>query len=372
MISRRDFITYLLKGLAVSFLPSLSISCQKKGYSSIAGRKALYFKNIDKETVQCLLCPNQCVIAEGERSPCLVRENRKGELYTLVFGNPCAVHIDPIEKKPFFHVLPQARAFSLATAGCNFHCKNCQNWEISQYPPEETNNLYYPPEKIAEEAQATGCEVVSYTYTEPSIFYEYMLETAKLVKEKNLLNTMHSNGYLNEKPLREVATYLGAANIDLKSISPDFYDEVCDGELRPVLRTLEILKEEGVFLEITHLVISGLNDREAEFKKLCRWIKNNLGEETPVHFSRFYPMYRLNNLPPTPVPTLEKARQIALDNGLLFAYIGNVPGHPAESTYCPSCGRTLIKRTGFTVEEYHLNKSACEYCKKKIPGIWRD
>ncbi len=371
MINRRDFLSYLLKGFAFSFLPLSLISCQKKRYSSITGRKALYFKKVDKEIVQCLLCPNECVIAEGERSPCLVRENRHGELYTLVFGNPCAVHIDPIEKKPFFHVLPQAKAFSIATAGCNFHCKNCQNWDISQSPPEETYSLSYPPEKIAEEAQTTGCEVVAYTYTEPSIFYEYMLETAKLVKERGMLNTMHSNGYLNEKPLREVAAYLRAANIDLKSISPNFYDEICDGELRPVLRTLEILKEEEVFLEITHLVITGLNDNNDEFKKLSYWIKNNLGEETPVHFSRFYPMYRLNNLPPTPVPTLEKARQIALEAGLLFVYIGNVPGNPAESTYCPSCGRLLIKRFGFTVEEYHLNKSGCKFCNRKIPGIWR-
>ncbi len=301
-----------------------------------------------------------------------MRENREGKLYTLVFGNPCAVHIDPVEKKPLFHVLPASKAFSIATAGCNFHCKNCQNWEISQHPPEKTNNLSYSPQKVVEGALAMKCEVIAYTYTEPVVFYEYMLETAELASKKGIVNSMHTNAYIKEKPLRKLCSYLQAANVDLKSMSSPFYDEICDGELKPVLRSLEVLKEEGVHIEVTNLIIPDLNDSPEESKKLCEWIKRNLGEETPVHFSRFYPMYRLKNIPPTPIETLERARKIALDTGLLFAYIGNVPGHPGESTYCPRCGNVLIKRFGFTVEEYRLKKGACVYCNREIPGIWRE
>lgn len=371
-MTRRDFIRVISGICAYLFLTPVFSGCQSRRSREIAGEPALYYRRLKGNIVQCFLCPNECVIAEGERSLCLVRENRQGKLYTLVFGNPCSVHIDPIEKKPFFHVLPQAKAFSLATAGCNFRCKNCQNWEISQYPPEETQNLSFPPERIVAEAEATACEVISYTYTEPAIFYEYMLAIAKIARDRGVLNTMHSNGYLKEKPLRRLASYLDAANIDLKSFSPRFYDEICDGELKPVLRALEVLREEGVFLEITHLIIPGLNDNPAETRKLCLWLRSSLGEETPVHFSRFYPMYRLTNIPPTPVSTLERAREIALDAGMKFAYIGNVPGHPAESTYCPGCGKLLIKRFGFTVEEYHLKSGFCPFCKRKIPGIWRD
>jgi pyruvate formate lyase activating enzyme len=372
MLTRREFNKILLQSFTFLLISSFLPGCRSEKAYSIPGEMASHYKKLKGNLVQCFLCPNECVIPEGERSPCLVRENRKGKLYTLVFGNPCAVHVDPIEKKPLFHVLPASKAFSIATAGCNFHCKNCQNWEISQYPPEKTNNLSYPPEKVVEGALAMKCEVIAYTYTEPVVFYEYMLETAKLAREKGILNSMHTNAYIKEEPLRELCANLQAANVDLKSMSSRFYDEVCDGELKPVLRSLEVLKEEGVYIEVTNLMIPDLNDSPEETQKLCQWIKRNLGEETPLHFSRFYPMYRLKNIPPTPVETLERAREIALDSGLPFAYIGNVPGHPGESTYCPRCGKVLIKRFGFTVEEYHLKKGACAFCGREIPGIWRD
>ncbi len=362
-------------GLAAAFSPLTASTffvagCQRRK-AQPSSEEALYYKKLKNLIVQCTLCPNNCVIAEGERSPCLVRENYQGKLFTLAFGNPCAVHVDPVEKKPLFHVLPGEKAFSLATAGCNFHCKNCQNWQISQFPPEETQNLDYPPPKIVEGAKAMHCPIIAYTYSEPVIFYEYMLKTAEMAFEEKIINMMHSNGFINPQPLLSLIPYLQAANIDLKGMSPQFYDEICDGELTPVLKTLELLKENGVMVEITNLVIPSYNDSSTEIEKLVKWVHRNLGPDTPLHFSRFYPTYRLTNLYPTPIETLEKAREIALENGIFFAYIGNVPGHPGENTYCPDCQQVLIKRRGYTIEENNLKDGRCPDCQFQIPGIWR-
>ena len=320
--------------------------------------------------VHCLLCPRNCIISEGGIGACKARKNIKGKLYALGYGVPCAVHIDPIEKKPFFHVLPATDSFSIASAGCNLRCKFCQNWQISQFSPEETKNFSLPPEAVVNTALKDKCATIAYTYAEPVTFYEYMLETAKLAHKKGIKNVMHSAGYINEEPLRQLCKYLDAANIDLKSFREEYYQKLCGASLPPVLRSLKILKEEGVWLEVTNLVLPGLNDGPEEIRELCLWIKDNLGKETPLHFSRFHPSYQMRNLPSTPTKTMEKAREIALEVGLHYVYIGNIPGHPAENTYCPNCKKTLIRRIGYKILENNLVNGKCKFCGEKIAGIW--
>jgi pyruvate formate lyase activating enzyme len=320
--------------------------------------------------IRCELCPNQCRVSKGKRGLCRVRENRDGKYYSLVYGNPCAIHPDPIEKKPFFHVLPGTVSFSLATAGCNFQCKFCQNWEISQASPEEVFSYDVPPELIVKKAKEIHARSIAYTYVEPTIFYEYMYDIAELAKKAGLLNVTHSNGFINPAPLRNLCRVLDAANIDLKGFSESFYRELCSGELGPVLETLKILKSEKVHLEITNLMIPTKNDEISMVREMCLWIKKELGPDTPIHFSRFYPLYKLRTLPPTPVSTLETARAIALSTGLEYVYIGNIPGHEAEHTFCPKCKKRVIQRTGYMVGEVHLKAGKCKFCGKPIPGIW--
>ncbi|TBR15731.1 AmmeMemoRadiSam system radical SAM enzyme, partial [bacterium] len=301
-----------------------------KAIAAPAPKEGLYYEKLTDDAVQCHICPRNCFIAKGKRGFCGVRENQKGVLYALSYGKVVAVHIDPMEKKPLFHFLPGTKAFSVATAGCNLRCKFCQNWEISQKKPEEVEFTYIEPKELVEKAKASGCLTIAYTYTEPTVFYEYMLETAKIAKARGLRNVMHSCGYINEKPLRELAKYLDAANIDLKGFSDDYYSKVSEAALEPVLNTLKILREEGVHIEITNLILPGLNDNPEEIKRMCLWIKESLGPATPLHFSRFFPTYKFIALNPTPVETLEKARNIAIGCGLKYVYIGNVPGHRGE------------------------------------------
>ena len=321
------------------------------------------------KTVQCELCPNGCVLEEGRRSKCRTRMNKDGSLYSLVYGKPCAVHIDPIEKKPFFHFLPGTTAFSIATAGCVLSCKFCQNWQISQASPEDTDTHDMPPDKVVRQAIAHKCRSVTYTYTEPTVFYEYMYDTAVIAKKQGIKNTMHSCGYINEKPLRHLSKYLDAADIDLKAFTEDFYDRICGGSLRPVLNALVALKQEGVWLEITNLVISTLNDDMKNIRDMSKWIVKNLGSDVPLHFSRFFPHYKLTNLPPTPLETLTEARKTAMDAGLKFVYIGNIR-HEAESTFCPQCRKLLIERIGYVVKQNHIANGKCRFCGTAMPGIW--
>jgi len=356
-------LVFFLSLLVVCFyLPDLLSQEQTK--------EALYYEKLPDKAVQCQLCPRQCVIACGKRGFCGVRENRDGRLYSLSYAKPVAIHIDPIEKKPLFHFLPASNAFSIATAGCNLRCKFCQNWEISQRRTEEVAYQYLKPQELVTRVKESGCPVIAYTYSEPTIFYEYMLETARLAREQGLKNIMHSAGYINEAPLRQLAKYLDAANIDLKGFTNDYYSKMSEATLAPVLRTLKILKEEGVHLEITNLVLPGYNDDPVTITKMCLWIKVNLGSDTPLHFSRFTPMYKMLALSPTPVETLDKARQIALDCGLKYVYIGNVWEHPAENTYCPRCKKIVIRRVGFSVLENHLRNGRCAFCQEKIAGVW--
>ena len=333
--------------------------------------EASYYFKLDNKQVNCVLCPRRCIIPDGKRGFCGVRENRGGILYSLVYAKPVSIHIDPIEKKPLFHVLPGAKAFSLATVGCNLKCKFCQNWQISQASPEDVQALNLFPEEVIQKVKESGSPVIAYTYTEPTIYYEYMFDIAKLAHAAGIKNVMHSAGFINEEPLRKLCPYLDAANIDLKGFNNRFYSELTLGTVDDVLRTLKILKQEEVWIEITNLILPGLNDDPAEIKKMCEWIRDNLGVHTPVHFSRFWPMYKLINLSPTPVETLEMARKIAKSAGLKYVYIGNVSGTEAEDTFCPKCGNKIIDRAGYVITSIDIVAGKCKFCGETIEGVWK-
>jgi len=320
--------------------------------------------------VQCQLCPKGCVLAPSERGNCRVRINYNGELVTLVYGKPCAVHIDPIEKKPMFHFLPGTRSFSLATAGCNLHCKFCQNWEISQVNPETTDNQDLPPGKVVELALQSACQSIAYTYSEPIIFYEYTYDTSLIAKNAGIKNVLVTAGFIKEEPLRKLCQVIDGANIDLKAFSDDYYRELCAGQLEPILKCIKLSVELGVMVEITNLIVPTLNDDPEMIKRMCEWILNNLGPEYPLHFSRFYPQYQLRSLPPTPAETLIQAREIALKAGLYYVYIGNVRIEGAENTYCPNCKKLLIERIGYWIGEVNLKAGSCKFCGAKIKGVW--
>jgi pyruvate formate lyase activating enzyme len=375
-LTKREFMKFcgaslcVLSAAHVFGLPETShAQTAKRGL--IKTKLSPFFTSLNGGEIQCDLCPRRCRVSRGKRGACRVRENRDGKYYSLVYGNPCAVHLDPIEKKPFFHVLPATTSFSLATVGCNFQCKFCQNWEISQASPEDVYNYDVSPEMIVKMAKEVGAHSVAYTYVEPTIFYEYMVDICQLAKKADLLNVCHSNGFINPEPLKNLCKVMDAANIDLKGFTEAFYRDLCSGELNPVLETLKTLKKEKVHLEVTNLVIPTQNDDLSRVKEMCLWVKRELGADTPIHFSRFYPLYKLRSLPPTPVSTLEKARNTALSSGLEYVYIGNIPGHEGEHTFCPKCKKLLIRRTGYMVGENHLKDGKCEYCGKPIPGIWR-
>jgi pyruvate formate lyase activating enzyme len=365
---KKIIFSFLFFFVTISFISDPAFAAPANANSRVAS----YWQKIKDSTVQCGLCPRRCVISQGERGFCTARINKDGVLYTLGYGNPIAVHVDPIEKKPFFHVLPGTNAFSIAVAGCNMRCLFCQNWQISQARPDEVAAYDMPPEKVLDEALKNDCPFIVYTYTEPTIFYEYMLDISRLAKAKGLKNGMHSCGYINEEPLKELLKYMDAVNVDLKGFSEDFYKKMGSmAELKYVLETLKTIKKEGVWLEITNLLIPAQNDDPAEIRKMCEWIKENLGDEVPIHFSRFMPAFKLQNLPPTSVNKLEEAYKIAKDVGLKYVYIGNVPGHPQENTYCPDCKKIVIGRIGYTILENNIKDGKCRFCGSKIAGIWK-
>jgi len=332
-------------------------------------REALFY-TATPSGLRCLKCPHGCVLADGETGRCRNRVNAGGKLYTTAYGNPCAVHIDPVEKKPLYHFLPSTQAYSIAAAGCNLRCLNCQNWEISQVTPEETENADLMPEKVVAECMRAGCASIAYTYAEPVTFYEYTFDTAQEAHRHGIRNIFKSSGYINEAPLRKLCRVIDAANIDLKSFDDGVYTTLNGAHLDPVLRTLKILREEGVWLEITNLVIPTWTDDGAMIGRMAEWLCANGLQDSPLHFSRFVPLYKLNQIPPTPVPDLEKARATAIAAGLHYVYIGNVPGHDAESTYCPHCGKKIVERRGFTVVEREMTDGKCRGCGAKIPGVW--
>ena len=331
---------------------------------------AMFYKKLDESRVQCLLCPRRCLINQGDRGHCRTRENRKGELFTMSFGRVAALNNDPIEKKPFFHFHPGTMVLSAAAAGCNIHCKFCQNWQLSQAAPEDVRATFAPPDKLVHLALKNNIPSLAFTYSEPSIFFEFMYETAREARDKGINFTVVSNGYINHEAAARLAPHVSAYKIDLKSFSDDFYRDYCQARLAPVLKTLETLAASGVWLEIVNLVLPTANDSEKEIRAMASWIKNNLGDSTPIHFTRFHPMYRLLNLPPTPVSTLEACHASAAAEGLKYVYVGNVPGHPLESTYCHTCGAEVIKRTGLWAAESYLEQGRCPKCRTVIPGVW--
>lgn len=374
--SRREFIKQVCvlgAGIAVSPFICQALAGAKTLNTPLEGlglHEAMYYTKMDEETVQCELCPHRCVIRNGTRSFCRVREPIEGKLYTLVYQLPCAVHVDPIEKKPLFHMLPGSLSFSIATAGCNSRCKYCQNWQISQSRPEDTINSSLSCEDTVGRAQASECRSIAYTYSEPTIFYEYMIDTAKLAKAKGIKNISVTAGYINPEPLSELCEYLDASNVDLKAYDDKYLKEVCAESLQPILEGLMLMRQKGVWVEVTNLVVPTLNDDMDTIRQMCAWIRENLGADTPLHFSRFWPMYKLKNLPPTPVSTLEQARDVALSEGLHYVYIGNVPGHEGNNTFCPRCKKLLVRRRGYLVFENNISKAKCIFCDQDIAGIW--
>jgi pyruvate formate lyase activating enzyme len=371
-INRRNFMKWAA-GLGCTLALSSRILAHANifpGETEKYVREARYYEKLANKKIRCKLCPRQCVIDDRERGYCGVRENHEGTYYTLVYARPCSLNADPIEKKPFFHFYPGSAAFSLATAGCNVNCKFCQNWEISQVRPEDVRSYYLLPEEIARLAGQYDCQSIAYTYSEPTIFYEYMMDCALAGQQKNIKNVVVTAGYMAQDPLIELCKVVDAIKVDLKAFSEQYYKEVVNGELKPVLDSLVTMRKLGMWTEIVYLVVPTLNDSDQEFKELCRWIRNNLGIDVPVHFTRFHPQYLLKDIPPTPVKTLERAKEIADAEGLHYVYIGNVPGHPAENTYCPQCKKIVVERTGFTVQQMNIRNGSCAFCKTKIAGKW--
>ncbi len=334
-------------------------------------KQALFQEPRDDKKVQCSLCSHRCLIAPGKRGICAVRENRDGILYSLVYDKVIAQNIDPIEKKPLFHFLPGSRSYSIATPGCNFRCKHCQNADISQLPHDRGGVIMgesLSPADIVEAAQTQRCASISYTYTEPTIYFELAYDTARLAAEAGLKNVFVTNGYITPEALKVVRPYLHAANIDLKGFSDEFYKHVCGARLQPVLDAIRLYKEFGIWIEITTLVIPGHNDSDEQLTAIAQFIKS-VGKEIPWHVSRFHPTYKLIDEPVTPLATLARARKIGLDAGLLHVYEGNVPGQ-GEDTICPGCKQTIVKRIGFTVQEKRMIDGTCNQCGTKIAGIW--
>jgi pyruvate formate lyase activating enzyme len=332
--------------------------------------EAKFYQKLPNKKVKCKLCPRECTVGDRERGYCGVRENRGGIYHSLVHSRVCAAHVDPVEKKPLFHYLPGTLAFSIATAGCNVNCKFCQNWDISQVRPEQVPAQYAPPKTVAELAKQNRCPTIAYTYSEPVIFSEYLMDAADAGHAVDVRSVVVSNGYIQNEALKTAYGKMDAVKIDLKAFTESYYRDAVTGELKPVLETLVELKKMGKGTEIVYLVVPTLNDSDAEFQGLAKWIKANLGVDTPVHFTHFHPEYLMKNLPITPIPTLERAKAIADAEGLHYVYIGNVPGHPAQNTYCPKCRRMLVERVGFTASQMLIRKGACPFCNQAIPGIW--
>ena len=334
--------------------------------------EARYYDQLDDNMVQCQMCWRTCTVPENGLGFCRNKKNLDGQYYTRVYAKPCALQIDPIEKEPSFQMLPGGTIFCTGTASCNNRCKHCHNWHMSQKSVDETINYFAPPSKVVELAMRADCDAVSFTYNEPTVFYEQMFDTAKLAKESGLSALFHTNGSMNPEPLFALLEHMDAVTVDLKAFTAEFYRQVSSSELWPVLRTLENIRQAGKHLEIVNLVIPTKNDDLDDIRQMCVWIKENLGDDVPLHFTRFSPAYKLTNLPPTPIKTLEAAAEIADEEGLQYAYVGNVPGHERNSTFCPQCGERIIPRMHFSVLSLDVEHGKCRFCGHEIPGIWWD
>ncbi len=332
----------------------------------------LYEKENDKK-VRCTLCSHKCKIGPGKRGICQVRENQDGVLSSLVYGKLVSQNVDPIEKKPLFHFLPGSRSYSISTVGCNFQCLHCQNWQISQYPRMNQGAIIgqdATPHQVVQDAILSGSKSISYTYVEPTIFYEFAYDTGVIARSKGIKNIFVSNGYMTQETCRHSVDFLDAINIDLKAFSDKFYKEVCKAKLQPVLDSIRLMHELGVWVEVTTLIIPGWNDTEAELREIARFIKG-VSSAIPWHVTAFHPTYKMLDRPPTPVEILRKARQIGLEEGLKYVYEGNVPGEGGENTYCPKCGELVIARFGFSITDNKLVDGKCPKCNEPIDGVWK-
>ncbi|MBU1233874.1 MAG: AmmeMemoRadiSam system radical SAM enzyme [Proteobacteria bacterium] len=335
-------------------------------------QEAMFYQIGKENEVICELCNHHCHIKEGKRGICGVRENRDGKLYSLVYGRLVSEHIDPIEKKPLFQFLPGSRSYSIATVGCNFRCLHCQNYDISQYPHlygGDITGRERTPESVVEAAVAADCASISYTYVEPTIFYEFAYACSKVAREQKLKNVFVSNGYMAPAVTRHLAPLLDGINIDIKAFTDDFYKKVCKARLQPVLDNVRLMHDLGVWVEVTTLLIPGLNDSSQELRDIARFVKS-VDPGIPWHVTAFYPTYKMTDREPTPVETLRRARDIGLEEGLHFVYEGNVPGEGGENTYCPSCGTELITRFGFSIRQNRVTDGCCSDCGQKIEGRW--
>ncbi len=331
-------------------------------------QEAMFYEKLENDKVRCNICSHRCVIAPGKRGFCHTRENRSGVLYTLIYNTVSSEAVDPIEKKPLFHFNPGSLAYSLGTIGCNFRCKHCQNWTISQVTLDQATSIEISPARAVQRALSSGSNSIAWTYNEPTIWYEYTYDCAKLAKEAGLNTVYVTNGYITPEALEFIAPYLDAFRVDIKAFSEDFYRKVASAKLSPVLESAIHARKLGLHVEVVNLVIPTLNDSSEELTQLSEWVFENLGADTPVHFTRFQPCYHMNELPPTPVKTLERAHDIATSAGLKYVYIGNVFGHRYENTFCPSCGKLLIKRGIFELDECHIDpENRCKFCGEKIP-----
>ena len=330
---------------------------------------ARFWESKSDNKVQCFLCPHNCTINENKRGVCGVRKNEGGKLYSLIYSSCSSVAEDPIEKKPLYHFYPGSVALSLGSVGCNLRCDHCQNYSISRASPNDMFLKEISPEAAVELGKNHGCKVISWTYNEPTIWHEYTFDSAKLTKKAGLATVYVTNGYINEEPLKEISSYLDAMNIDVKAFHEDFYKKICKARLEPVLNTCEISKNLGIHIEVTYLVITGYNDSLDEIRKFCKWVVDKLGEDTPVHFSRFHPDYNMKDIPATPIDTLLKIYDISKEVGIQYPYLGNVPHGHYENTYCPRCGNIIVQRHSFSANIVGLKKKNCKKCGLFIPII---
>jgi len=333
-------------------------------------KEAKFWKSIQNKDVQCLLCAHNCKIKEGKRGVCGVRENDDGRLYTLIYGSYSSMAADPIEKKPLFHFYPGTNALSFGTAGCNFKCDHCQNYGISTARPEDIHMREMTPEDAVKLIKQYDCKGISWTYNEPAIWYEFTFDASKLAKKQGFYTCYVTNGYINEEPLREISPYLDAMNVDVKAFNDDFYKKICKAKLEPVKHTCELAKELDIHIEVTYLVIPEHNDSIEEIRSFCKWVVEKLGMETPVHFSRFHPDYKMTGVPATPFDKLKRSFEVAKESGILYPYMGNVPHGDYENTFCPKCGNTCIERYIFSGNVVGLTDSRCAKCGQKIPVVF--
>ncbi len=366
-VSRRKFLTTSAATACAAMMP---FGLWSKSQGRLSSQEARYYKKLPENRIQCQMCPRQCVVSPGKRGHCEVRENRDGVYLSLVYGRIAAHHVDPIEKKPFHHFLPGSMAFSVATAGCNVDCKFCQNWELAQRRPEDLDNVPFTPQELVAYTKRCNSKIIAFTYNEPTVYNEFVYDVAVEGKAQGVKSVIISNGYINEDPMNALCKVIDAYKVDLKSFSQSYYRDIVGGRLTPVLDSLVRLKANDVWTEIVYLTVPTLNDNPAEVAEMAKWIVTELGADVPVHFSRFYPKYKLKNLPPTPVATLERLRKTAQDAGLRYVYLGNVPGHEGENTICPSCKELLIGRMGYKIFKNNIKGGACQHCGEKIAGVW--